>query len=292
LSIGGVATTLNLGAVTGITTVRNSLTVNGATILRSTTVDNIAATYTVDATTVDTYSGVVIKQTTQPSSVTIINPTTITSGHIFTISNSSLSDNPLKIGTYSIAKGQSGQFVWDGAAWNAPSGSVTVENGLTVTDGKVALGGTLTVSKTEITTASDKTLAIKNLQTGAATENVVTVAADGVLHQRALDLGVTPIKKVTESYTITTADYTVVLKGSVAANVNFTLPTLVLADAGRTFRIINLSAKIITLDKPIQTAVDVTITEVGPGTASVAGNTMGNKLTIQWDGTEWIQVGN
>jgi hypothetical protein len=457
-----------------------SLNNSGSTILGFTTANNSAAIYNILQPTVDTFSGVVITQTGTTGAIAISNPTASTSGRLFAIGNATSSTFPLKVGAYSIAKGQSGLFVWNGTDWSLPSGSIAANNGLTIAGGEVTLGGPLTTnteidatSKTfsikglgagttgdnvvlaDVTTgilkkvlqsnvlaassgklkstvnglssadvdvltsadngltntagkitlggalsanteidATGKVLSIKgadglklsdlsagttadnvvladvttgvlkkvlqsnvlaaasgklkstvnglasadvdvltsaengltntagkitlggaltaattvttdatksltfsgadgfilpSLATGAATENVVTVNASGVLHQRALDLGVTPITKVIGTYAITTADYTVVLKGA-TSDASFTLPAA--PELGRTFRIINLSTYKITLDKPVRTAVDVTLTEVGPGTASVAGNTMGNKLTIQWDGTEWIQVGN
>jgi len=117
---------------------------------------------------------------------------------------------------------------------------------------------------------------------------VVTVGVGGVLHQRALDLGVTPIRVEAGSCSIVTTDYTVVLKGA-TADANFTLPT---ADvAGRTFRIINLSGHNIILSQNVRTAVDITTNKILSGNA-FDGTILGNKMTLQWDGSEWIQVGN
>ncbi|MFB9077695.1 hypothetical protein ACFFLS_00705 [Flavobacterium procerum] len=53
-------------------------------------------------------------------------------------------------------------------------------DGLTATDGFIQLGGALTKPST-LTTTSDYTLAIKGLQTGLSTDNILVTDADGIL---------------------------------------------------------------------------------------------------------------
>jgi len=189
----------------------------------------------------------------------------------------------------------------------AASGTTTVNNNLAVTgvttlNGDVTVApnknfsqsgsGTFTTGTGAVTlkgaTTIEGTTTLNTLTTASAAENVVTVGVGGVLHQRALDLGVTPIRVEAGSCSIVTTDYTVVLKGA-TADANFTLPT---ADvAGRTFRIINLSGHNIILSQNVRTAVDITTNKILSGNA-FDGTILGNKMTLQWDGSEWIQVGN
>jgi len=93
----------------------------GSTILGMTTATNTTATYTVPAALVDEYSGVVITQTVSPAAVTLTAPTNITAGRRFTIANAAGSTFSLTLGTYTLPVGTSGAFVWNGAAWSAPS---------------------------------------------------------------------------------------------------------------------------------------------------------------------------
>jgi hypothetical protein len=61
-----------------------------------------------------------------------------------------------------------------------PSAISTADNGLTVLGTNVQLGGALS-KPTVITTAATNTLAIKGLQTGTSTDNIVVADANGVL---------------------------------------------------------------------------------------------------------------
>lgn len=56
----------------------------------------------------------------------------------------------------------------------------TADNGLTMTNGKIQLGGAL-LKPTTLTTTSANTLTIGGLQTGASTDNVLVADANGVL---------------------------------------------------------------------------------------------------------------
>lgn len=61
-----------------------------------------------------------------------------------------------------------------------PNSLNTADNGLSASNGKVQLGGTLN-KPTQIVTTSSNTLTIQGLQTGAGTDNVLVADANGVL---------------------------------------------------------------------------------------------------------------
>jgi len=196
---------------------------------------------------------------------------------------------------------------YNGTAWTpAAETTTTVEDVLTSTDashalsanqGKVLNDGKLDKTATfagDVTgTYGDNTVAkIQGVEVAATTPTANQVLTYNTTSSKwtpaTFDLGVFPFVKTTTNYTIKLTDYTVVLKGA-SANANFTLPT---ADvAGRTFRIINLSEYNIILSQTVKTAVDLTTNKILSGNA-IDGTTLGNKMTIQWDGDEWIQVGN
>lgn len=94
----------------------------GSTILGMTTATDVAAAYTIPATFVDNYTGVLIKQTNNLSTITLPEPTNKTIGRLFTISNANESTYSLIIAgtTYTIPPTQSGQFVWNGINWSLP----------------------------------------------------------------------------------------------------------------------------------------------------------------------------
>jgi len=232
LNIGGAATTLNMGAAAGITTLKGSFIQSGAGTFNTGT----GAVTLNGAVTVTTG-----KVTTPAITAEVFNTTAET----------------LNIGGAAIT-----------LKMGAATGTTTINNNLLVT-------GTTT---------------LKTLAAAADADNVVTVAADGTLHQRIL--GVTPFIKVTGDYTIKMADNTVVLKGA-TANVAFTLPAT--GDGvvvGTTFRIINLSNYKISLSAAVRTAVDLQSSQILSGSTTVDGTVAGNKMTIMWDGDEWIQAGN
>jgi len=232
LNIGGAATTLNMGAAAGITTLKGSFIQSGA------------GTFTTGSGAVTLNGAVTVttgKVTTPAITAEVFNTTAET----------------LNIGGAAIT-----------LKMGAATGTTTINNNLLVT-------GTTT---------------LKTLAAAADADNVVTVAADGTLHQRIL--GVTPFIKVTGDYTIKMADNTVVLKGA-TANVAFTLPAT--GDGvvvGTTFRIINLSNYKISLSAAVRTAVDLQSSQILSGSTTVDGTVAGNKMTIMWDGDEWIQAGN
>ena len=271
LNIGGAATTLNMGAAAGITTLKGSFIQSGA------------GTFT-----------------TGSGAVTLNGDAAIAAG---------------KSLTFTTGAGNFDQSASTGA-FKTGTGAVTLNGAVTVTTGKVttpaitaevfnttaetlniggaaitlkmgAATGTTTINNNLLVTG---TTTLKTLAAAADADNVVTVAADGTLHQRIL--GVTPFIKVTGDYTIKMADNTVVLKGA-TANVAFTLPAT--GDGvvvGTTFRIINLSNYKISLSAAVRTAVDLQSSQILSGSTTVDGTVAGNKMTIMWDGDEWIQAGN
>jgi len=86
-----------------------------------TTDNNSVATYVAPVATVDSYSGLVLKQTLVAATATLSTPTNVTVGKRFTLVNAANSTYPVTVGTYSILAGQSAQFVWNGSSWSSPS---------------------------------------------------------------------------------------------------------------------------------------------------------------------------
>ncbi|AWK06525.1 hypothetical protein HYN56_20770 [Flavobacterium crocinum] len=64
---------------------------------------------------------------------------------------------------------------------------ITADNGLTVTNGNVQLGGSL-IKPTTITTDATNTLTISNLQTGGITDDILVADTDGVLKKVSSNL--------------------------------------------------------------------------------------------------------
>ena len=93
----------------------------GSTILGMTVASNTAATYTPAVSTVDNYSGLVLTQTSMACALTLPTPTNATTGRIFILTNAVTSAFPITVGTYTLPAGQSGEFVWNGTSWSAPS---------------------------------------------------------------------------------------------------------------------------------------------------------------------------
>ena len=112
---------VGIGTTSPVATLHNG----GSTILGMTTAINATATYTVSAASVDGYSGVVITQTVSTAAVTLTVPSNAIAGRRFTITNAASSTFPLTIGTYTLPIGTSGEFVWNGSAWSAPSSAAS-----------------------------------------------------------------------------------------------------------------------------------------------------------------------
>ena len=239
LKIGGMATTLTMGADAGTTTLKGSFIQSGA----------------------GTFA-------TGTGAVTLNGNVAITTGKVATAAATAELFNA---GATTLNIGGAATTLTMGAA----TGMTTIKNNLSVAGATTITGATT----------------LKTLAAADNADNVVTVAADGTLRQRVL--GVTPFKKVTGDYTILMADNTVVLDKHTTGNVTFTLPaTTDGVVVGTTFRIINMSNYKISLSASVRTAVDLQSGQILSGSTTVDGTVSGNKMTIMWDGSEWIQAGN
>jgi hypothetical protein len=148
----------------------------GSTILGMTTASNTAATYTVSAAMVDGFSGLVITQTSSAAAVMLTTPTTATAGRRFTLTNNASSAFSLTVGNYTIPVGASGEFVWNGSVWSAPSTVATIVpfNGL--------------INATAANTVDNTTQAQTWGWTTATTQNPLTVNANALTEGTLLGL--------------------------------------------------------------------------------------------------------
>lgn len=135
----------------------------GSTILGMTTATDVAAAYTIPATFVDNYTGVLIKQTNNLSTITLPEPTNKTIGRLFTISNANESTYSLIIAgtTYTIPPTQSGQFVWNGINWSLPGSFAS--SALSIAGDVSGSLGASTVDKLKNTALSISSLTSGNL---------------------------------------------------------------------------------------------------------------------------------
>lgn len=119
----GIVRQGNVGLnIVNATTLAAALDVNGAEVLRGTTLGNFAANAAIGtaAATVDNFSTVLIPQTTAGISLTIPNPTNTQSGRILSIGNTGTTS--VTVGGTAIGAGNVAQFLWSGTAWlNIPS---------------------------------------------------------------------------------------------------------------------------------------------------------------------------
>jgi len=175
LNVGGAATALNLGATTGTTTVNNSLSVNknfnvsGSTGLGLTTISSSVSTST-PLSSVDSYSGVIITQTSTIGNYTLPTPTGTTPiGRIFKVVNASGSNSRINVGVgpYSIPVGKSAEFIWDGTAWSEPASTSSVSSLVSITANYTvgASDNTVVLRKTAIGSVM-VTLPSSNIQNG------------------------------------------------------------------------------------------------------------------------------
>jgi len=146
LNVGGAATVLNLGAASGTTTVNNNLKVVGSTILGTTTATNTAATYSINAATVNSYSGIIINQSSVPATLNIATPTDATAGRIFTVSNNGTYDLMSVYGN--ICPNTSATFVYNGVSWSSSLAAIGrvngVNNGYNLMSSAMGAGGGVT----------------------------------------------------------------------------------------------------------------------------------------------------
>ncbi|KAI9549918.1 hypothetical protein GHT06_004503 [Daphnia sinensis] len=106
----------------------------------------------------------------------------------------------------------------------------SADNGLTVTNGNVQLGGTLTAATT-ITTDANNTLALAGLQDGANTDKMLVVDANGVIKTTS-GRNVLEIVNQTANYTVTDTDHTI-LANLTGGAFTITLPAASAANKGR-----------------------------------------------------------
>jgi hypothetical protein len=156
---------------------------------------------------------------------------------------------------------------------------ISANNGLTVTDGNVQLGGALTAATT-ITTDATKTLALAGLEAGANTDKMLVVNASGVVKSvDASARNINAIRKVTAAYTVTDADYTILADASSA----FTL-TLPAANAN--------TGRVLIIRKIDETANDLTFSAAIKisETRDFTTLNMNTTIRIQSDGTAWYKI--
>jgi len=117
---------VGIGTSTPTATLQNT----GSTLLGTTAVSLTDPTYLPTAqATVDTYSGMVINQTSNDVALTLPAPTSATAGRLFTVSNSITSTKYVKVSSCTLPAGMSATLVWDGNQWSAPLASpITVIN--------------------------------------------------------------------------------------------------------------------------------------------------------------------
>lgn len=104
-----------LGTVAPVATLHNA----GSTVVGMTGVGNLAGGGSIGsaATTVDAFSGITCAQTTAAQTLTLPNPTNVTAGRRFIVSNTgSVPFAILTIAT--LAAGASFEAIWTGAAWS------------------------------------------------------------------------------------------------------------------------------------------------------------------------------
>jgi len=103
----------------------------GATVLGVMARNTTASTWVpTNASSVDLYSGVVVKATgTSDLTLTLPDPTNTMAGRLFTVSNSISSTKYVKVSSCTLPAGMSVTLVWDGAQWAVPLASpITVVN--------------------------------------------------------------------------------------------------------------------------------------------------------------------
>ncbi|WP_431242846.1 hypothetical protein ACQ9BO_24475 [Flavobacterium sp. P21] len=106
------------------------------------------------------------------------------------------------------------------------------DNGLTANEGFIELGGAL-IKPTTLTTTDVNTLAIKGLQNGGASDNIVVVDANGVLKTFSAEAlsSAKGVKIINDNYTIVPSDYTVIAS-KLSGDITIALPDA-LANKGR-----------------------------------------------------------
>ena len=112
---------VGIGTATPKATLHNT----GSTLLEVTAVTNSDASpfAPTAATTVDSYSGMLITNSGSSYPLSLPTPSNTTAGRIFTVFNSQSSSSPVTVGGLTLAPGALATFQWDGlSAWVAPLG--------------------------------------------------------------------------------------------------------------------------------------------------------------------------
>ncbi|OXA89543.1 hypothetical protein B0A66_14085, partial [Flavobacterium hercynium] len=158
---------------------------------------------------------------------------------------------------------------------------ISASNGLTVTNGDVALGGTL-ANPTTVTTSAANTLAISGLQatSSISTDKILVVdGTTGVL--KTTSSIVNAISTKTSNYTALATDETLLVNAT-GGNVTITLPSAS-SSLGKKYAI-----------KKIDNSTNNVVITTAGGTidtqASITGSVWLQRWVIQSDGTNWYII--
>lgn len=165
---------------------------------------------------------------------------------------------------------------------SAPSVGVLIsaDNGLTVTDGSVQMGGALTAATT-ITTDGTNTLAIAGLQVGSNTDKMIVADANGVLKAISPNTrNVLNITKKTADYTIVEADHTI-LADVTTAGFTITLPDATTSEG-----------RVLLIRKTDETNNVLTFSQSIKYSETTSFTTLNylSTIRIQSDGTSWYKI--
>jgi hypothetical protein len=157
---------------------------------------------------------------------------------------------------------------------------ISADNGLTVTDGNVQLGGALTAA-TIITTDATKTLALVGLVAGANTDKMLVVDANGVVKSvDASARNVLGIVKKTGDYTVVDSDHTILADVS-GGDFTITLPTAS-----------SSTGRVLLIRKTDETNNVLTFSQSIKYSESTSFTTLNylSTIRIQSDGTAWYKI--
>ena len=176
-----------------------------------------------------------------------------------------------------------------------PNAVSTADNGLTAENGNMQLGGAL-LKATTLTTTDANTLAIKGLQTGAETDNILTADADGVLkwvNRSSLSGNSKAVKVINTNYTVTDADYTIIAS-KLSGDITVTLPDAA-ANKGRMLLVAQTNAAntsgaevTVKFNTDVIYSDGLSKSELTSSFYSATGGTL--KINLQSDGTSWYVV--
>lgn len=225
--------------ITNANALAATLDINGAEVLRATTLGNFAANGAIGTAvaTVDNFSTVLIPQTTVGRTLTIPNPTNAQAGRILSIGNTGTTS--VIVGGTTIGAGNVAQFVWSGTTWlNIPSAAnndffrsgataSTLPDGVTDTTDGIVHNGNIGIG---VTTpfANATTLAAALDISGAIVDRVVSVVA--------------PVGGGALGTAAATVDGTSELSFTGTNNQSYTIPSPTNTTAGRILKVFMNSA--------------------------------------------------